>query len=186
MKCGKPESSGGLCPNCWSSKYMIDGIRSVFYFEGTVREAIHQFKYYNLRVISGELASILSNYLDFNYIESDVIIPVPLHNKRLRQRGYNQSELIASKLAKLRNIAIQTDALIRIRDNMPQVKTNSAEKRRKNVENAFICQPQLVGGKKILLIDDVCTSGATLESCATSLKEAGASSVWGLTIAREI
>ena len=78
------------------------------------------------------------------------------------------------------------DCLIRVRQAQPQVKAADVEERRRNVADAFVCRDERVKGKRIVLIDDVCTSGATLESCAAALKDKGATSVWGLTLAREI
>jgi ComF family protein len=185
-KCGKPESTGGLCPACWNSHLVIDGIRSVFHFEGTVRKAIHHLKYYNLKAISKDLALVLYDYISHNELNSDIIIPVPLHRKRLRKRGYNQSFLVAKELGMLTSISVITDSLIRIKEGVPQAKTKGIEQRKENVHDAFVCRETHVKNKKVLLIDDVCTSGATLESCAIALKDVGATSIWGLTIAREI
>jgi ComF family protein len=185
-KCGKPESSGGLCPGCWSSQSVIDGIRSVFRFEGTIRKAIHHLKYYQLKTISKDLALVLYDYIKLNKLNYEIIVPVPLHRKRLRQRGYNQSSLIANELGKLCNTLVKTESLFRVKDGIPQTRTSRVQQRRKNVANAFVCSDQYIDNKNVMLIDDVCTSGATLEACATALKAAGAASIWGLTVAREI
>jgi ComF family protein len=185
-KCGRPESSGGLCPGCWSTPPSIDGIRSVFRFEGVVRKAIHQLKYYDLKTISKDLAKILYDYITFNKLEYEVIVPVPLHKKRLRHRGYNQSLLIARELGKLTNNDVLTDVLVRVKEGVSQARTTGVQQRMKNVKDAFSYQGYSAMNRKVILIDDVCTSGATLESCAEALKSAGAETVWGLTIAREI
>jgi len=113
-------------------------------------------------------------------------MPVPLHPRRLRERGYNQSSLLARELGKLTKLPVIEDCLVRIKEAQPQVRAATVEDRRENVTDAFICQNKKVSGKQIILIDDVCTSGATLESCALALKSKGATSVWGLTLAREI
>ena len=89
QRCGKPESSGGLCPSCWGQQTKIDGIRSAFRFEGLVRQAIHELKYHNLKAISGCLAALIDNYLQENPVDGEVLVPVPLHHRRLRERGYN-------------------------------------------------------------------------------------------------
>jgi ComF family protein len=185
-KCGRPESSGGLCPGCWNAPLSIDGIRSVFRFEGVVRKAIHQLKYYDLKTISKDLARILYDYIAFNKLEYEVIVPVPLHKKRLRHRGYNQSLLIARELGKLTNNDVLADVLFRVKEGVSQARTTGVQQRVKNVKDAFSCNGHYTINGKVMLIDDVCTSGATLESCAQALKAAGAESVWGLTIAREI
>jgi ComF family protein len=186
QKCGKPESSGILCPACWGQQTDIDGIRSVFRFEGTVRRAVHEFKYRNLKSIAVCLAALMADYLRDNPIEGNVLIPVPLHPRRLRERGYNQSSLLAEKLGKLTALPVIEGYLCRLKDSLPQARTKNVEERRKNVEKAFSCQPGKLPEKTVILIDDVCTSGATLESCAAALKAAGAVSVWGFTLAREI
>lgn len=116
----------------------------------------------------------------------EALVPVPMHPRRLRERGYNQSRLLARELGNLTKLPVFEDCLIRVKEAQPQARTASVEGRRKNVADAFVCQNGKVTGKQIILIDDVCTSGATLESCASALKGEGASSVWGLTLAREI
>jgi ComF family protein len=112
-------------------------------------------------------------------------VPVPLHQKRLRERGYNQSRLLAQELGKLTKLPLVADCLIRERHAPPQARTANVAERRSNVANAFSCRDDRLRNKRILLIDDVATSGATLDACARALKEAGAISVWGLVLARE-
>jgi ComF family protein len=185
-KCGKPESSGGLCPTCWGQETAIDGIRSVFRFEGVVRRAIHELKYRNLKAISGCLAALMADYLKDNQVNGEVLVPVPLHMRRLRERGYNQSGLLARDLGKLMTLPVIDDSLCRLKDSLPQARTTTVEERRRNVARAFNCRDDKLSGRRVILIDDVCTSGATLEACAKAVKVAGAVSVWGLTLAREI
>ena len=185
-RCGKPQPSGTLCPGCAGWQTEIDGIRSPFRFDGAMRQAIHNLKYRNLRAIAVPLAELLSDYLVTNPVSGDVLVPVPLHRKRLRERGYNQSSLLARGLGKLINLAVVDDCLIRERHAFPQVRTTSVEERQSNVAGAFTCRDSSLRGKQVLLIDDVSTSGATLTACAAALKKAGASSVWGLVLAREI
>jgi len=186
QKCGKPESSGGLCPACWGQETAIDGIRSVFRFEGIIRQAIHELKYRNLKAISGRLATLMARYLRDNPVHGEVLVPVPLHLRRLRERGYNQSSLLARELGKLIVLPVVDDGLHRLKDSLPQARTTTVEERRRNVTNAFACRDDVLSGRSVILIDDVCTSGATLEACAKAVKSAGAVSVWGLTLAREI
>ncbi|GAH76011.1 unnamed protein product, partial [marine sediment metagenome] len=106
--------------------------------------------------------------------------------KRVRERGYNQSSLLVKELGKLTSLPVVNDCLIRQRHAPPQAKTSTVDERRSNVANAFICRDCRLQGKQVLLIDDVSTSGATLDACAAALKAAGATSVWGLVLAREI
>jgi len=143
-------------------------------------------KYHNLKAISSCLAELLADYLRLSPLPGEAIVPVPLHPRRLKERGYNQSGLLAKELGKLANLPVIQDVLIRIKEARPQVKASDVKERRSNVANAFICQDEVVSGKQIILVDDVCTSGATLESCALALKNKGAITVWGLTLAREI
>ena len=186
QKCGKHESSGVLCPVCWGRHTEIDGIRSVFRFDGTVRQAVHDLKYRSIKSMADCLAAAMADYLKENRMPGKVLVPVPLHPKRLRERGYNQSALLARKLGKLTLMEVTDASLYRTKDSLPQARTTSVDGRRKNVEKAFSCRNTDLSEKSIILIDDVCTSGATLEACAVALKVAGADSVWGFTLAREI
>lgn len=185
-KCGKPRPSGTLCSTCVSWQAEIDGIRSPFRFDGVMRQAIHQLKYRNLRALAEPLAKLLNDYLTTNPIPGEVLVPVPLHQKRLRERGYNQSSLLAKELGKLTNLPVVDDCLIRQRHAPPQARSSTVEERRSNVAGAFVCRDHRLQNKQVLLIDDVSTSGATLDAGAAALKAAGATSVWGLVLAREI
>jgi len=185
-KCGRPQSSTILCPSCVGWQAEIDGIRSPFRFDGVIRQAIHELKYRNLRAIAGLFAQWLNDYLITNPVPGEVVVPVPLHHKRLRERGYNQSSLLAQELVKLTKLPLIDDCLSRERHSPPQARTATVDERRINVANAFSCRDQRLKGKQVLLIDDVSTSGATLDACAQALKEAGATTVWGLVLAKEI
>jgi ComF family protein len=185
-RCGLPQSSAKICPACAEWEAEIDGIRSPFRFDGVVRQAIHELKYRNLRAIAGLFARLLNDYLIANPLPGEVLMPVPLHPKRFRERGYNQSQLLAQELAKLNKLPLIDDCLIRARHSPPQARTANASERRTNVADAFACRDRRLKGKAVLLIDDVSTSGATLDGCARALKEGGATSVWGLVLAREI
>ncbi|MCK4368341.1 MAG: ComF family protein [Dehalococcoidales bacterium] len=185
-KCGRPQSSVMLCPGCLGWQAEIDGIRSPFRFDGAIRQAIHELKYRNLRALAVLLAQLLDDYLAISPVPGEVLVPVPLHQKRLRERGYNQSRLLAQELGKLTNLPVVDDCLIRQRHAPPQARTPTVDERRSNVADAFSCRDRRLQDKQVLLIDDVSTSGATLDACARVLKEAGATSVWGLVLAREV
>ena len=186
-KCGKPQTNQMLCTGCMSWEADIDAIRSPFRFEGVIRAAIHEFKYRNLRAIAGRLAHLLDEYLiTSDPVPCEVMVPVPLHEKRLRERGYNQSRLLAKELSRLTGLPVNDGCLIRNCYNVPQAKTKNVEERRQNVVGIFTCKNKDLCDKKVLLIDDVTTSGATLNACAAALKATGVMSVWGLTLAREI
>jgi ComF family protein len=184
--CGRPQASGVLCSGCIGWQANIDGMRSPFIFGGVIREAIHQIKYRSLRAISELLAGYLGDYLADYPLTADVLVPVPLHSKRLKERGYNQSDLIATQLSKRIEMPVISDCLVRQRYALPQTKTNSVSERRQNVADTFICRDARLKDMRVILIDDVATSGATLNACAQALKASGTASVWGLTLAREI
>ena len=185
-RCGRPQASGIICPDCRRREGLIDGIRSPFRFEEAIRKAIHELKYRNLKAISPSLADLLAGYVGSNPVPGEALLCVPLHPRRLRERGYNQSALLAQELSNRTGLPVVEDCLIRVNQAQPQVRAADVEQRRRNVAGAFVCQDERVSGKQVILVDDVCTSGATLESCAVALKSRGAASVWGLTLAREI
>ena len=164
----------------------IDGIRSPLIFQKVTREAVHQFKYQNIRVMAAPLAGLLHNYITENPISADVLVPVPLHPRRLSQRGYNQSLMLARELGKLTGITVRSDILKRRINTPPQARTADSIERYRNMRGAFTSINGKLKDKRVLLIDDVSTSGATLDACASALKQAGAASVWGLTVAREV
>lgn len=185
-KCGLPQSGANLCSSCLGWQAEIDGIRAPFRFDGVMRQAIHELKYRNLRALAGLLARLLNDYLLGNPMPGEVLVPVPLHPRRLRERGYNQSQLLAQELGKLAGLPVADDYLVRQRHSLPQARASNVGERRSNVADVFSCRHHRLEGKQILLIDDVSTSGATLDACARVLKQAGAASVWGLVLAREI
>ena len=184
--CGVDNSPDRPCTNCPVFRPVIDGIRAPFRFEATIRSAVHQLKYRNLRALASPLAAMMADYLSENWLPHDITMPVPLHSNKLRERGYNQSELLAKELSKLTGIPTEKDCLTRHRHTPAQAMTKSREERQRNMAGAFACKNDNARGKKVLLIDDVATSCATLDACAAALKAAGAVSVWGLTLARDI
>ncbi len=184
-RCGIPQAGGKTCSDCKNLK-AIDGIRSPFKFEGVMRQAIHQLKYGNIRALMVPLGKLLYDFLVLNPIPGEVLVPVPLHPGRLRERGYNQSSLLARELSKLTGLPLLDDCLVRLRHTPPQAKTPTGAERRSNVESAFSSHDGKLRGKGVVLVDDVSTSGATLDACAQALKVGGVTSVWGLTLAREV
>jgi ComF family protein len=184
--CGRPQSQGVLCGDCRDTPAQIDGIRAPFVFEGIIRQAVHELKYRNLRALAPMIAGWLYDYLVENPIPADVLVPVPLHQKRLNERGYNQSALLAGELGKLSGLPVAANGLVRRRYAGPQARSTGLNERQMNVADAFNCPDNRFQGKQVLLIDDVSTSGATLNACAASLKVGGAAQVWGLVIALEL
>lgn len=154
-----------------------------FYYKDTVRRAILDFKYHNRVVFAETLAHFMLQRLQqIDEVKKlDLIIPVPLSTKRMRKRGYNQAGLLADFISRGLNIPCEFDLLIRTRDTRVQNRLNSIQ-RAQNVQQAFGCTEALEG-KSILLIDDIYTSGATLNSCAYALKNVGASKVIAATVA---
>jgi competence protein ComFC len=185
-RCGRPQPDGMPCPGCVNWQADIDGIRSPFVFDGVMRQAIHELKYRNLRALAAPLAGLLHDYLLANPVPGEVLVPVPLHRKRWRERGYNQSSLLARELGKLTDLPVVADCLVRQQHTPPQARAASVGERQRNVAGAFTCRDGRLRGKQVLLIDDVTTSGATLNTCAGALKSSGAASVWGLVMAAEI
>jgi len=164
----------------------IDGIRAPFLFEGVIRRAVHELKYRNLRALAPQLAGFLDDCLRRYSLPADVLVAVPLHPRRLRERGYNQSARLAGELGKLSGLPVAENALVRTTYAPPQVRSSGEAERQRNVAGAFACpRPGTVAGKRVILIDDVSTSGATLNAAAGELKDAGAASVWGLVLALE-
>ena len=175
-----PTIEPSLCPEAPSQ---IDDLRAVAWYEGTLREAIHQFKYRQLRGLRHPLGQMLGEYLHTHPLPVEVIVPVPLHPTRERERGYNQSQLLAEELGETVKLPVRAELLARTRATPPQVGLSLWE-RRENVRGAFLCPGLGPKEGRVLLVDDVCASGATMEACAQALYAAGAEGVWGLVLAR--
>lgn len=185
LRCGMPAGGGSICSQC-TKLVAIDGLRSPFLYRDLAREAIIQLKYKRIKALAEPLGQLLASYLSSNPLPIDTLVPVPLHPKRVRERGYNQSSLMVRELGRLTDLPVIGDSLVRLRNTAPQVRITGTEQRQLNVRGAFRCDDQGFQGRRVLVVDDVCTTGATLDSCALALKEAGAASVWGLTLAREL
>ncbi len=151
------------------------------FFEGAPRNAIHALKYEGKRRYALPLATRLALALAQTDYHADAVIALPLHAERLAWRGYNQSALLAEALAAHLKLPYLPNAVDRIQKTLPQVGLNRRQ-RAANVANAFQAAPDQVRGLHLLLVDDVATTGATLEACAAALKEAGAASICGLTV----
>lgn len=185
--CAQPNVNG-RCQWCLEHPTLIDGIRAPYLFEGPLREAVHRVKYQGWRAAAPVLGGLLAVYLDRDPFPTQptgqVLVPVPLHPRSLRSRGYNQSYLLAKEAGKLLDMPVRQDLLKRTKDSPPQVEARSREQRRANVAGSFGAAAA-VAGLSVLLVDDVATTGSTLSACATALKEAGAASVWGVVLARD-
>ncbi len=181
--CAAP-GADGLCT--WCSQYPrgFESLRAPYQFEGAIREAVHALKYRGMRAAAETLGGLMTEYLQQNPVQCNVLVPVPLHSSRLRSRGYNQSALLAREIGRRLDIPVQEDLLERLINAGPQVESQTREERRSNVAGNFACKSDATG-QAVLLIDDVATTASTLSECAQSLKEAGASRTYALTLARD-
>jgi ComF family protein len=164
------------------------GARSFGYYTAELSGVIRGFKFLGRRNLAGLLAPLLARVFHDTWTaeEFDLIVPIPLHARRKRERGYNQSELLARSLAGLVAVPCAKNVLVRTRPTLPQVGLSDA-RRLENVRGAFRCpNPVRAAGKRILLIDDVMTTGATAGSAARALLDAGALRVSILTAARAV
>jgi len=203
LGCGKLSEEGRFCKKC-RPEFSLKGVMVATHFEGPVKELIHHFKYESLK----DLKVLLSRFLVKRLKEGDnpqdfLIAYTPLSRARKRWRGYNQSELLAEKVAGETSLELVRDLLIKTKNTKPQIELKRKE-RLKNLRGTIMlnqkltdkipfpsCLPGLdpgssnyLKGKRILLVDDVVTTGATLNECAKVLRESGAKEVWGLVIAK--
>lgn len=179
-----------LCANCLTSPKPWDGIVFHGVYDDRLRDLILQFKFHSRLGLSDLLGSLLTQaYLRSRRDPPDCVVPVPLHPERLRKRGYNQGLELARPVATALGSPLLSGALHRPRPTAPQMSL-SARQRAENVRNAFIADEegsenrQLLRGKTVLLVDDIMTTGATLEACSHALLNAGAAGVTGLVLAR--
>jgi len=157
-------------------------LRSAAAYEGPLEKAIHRFKYEGRRPLAYPLALLLAERLAVEGLAAEAVTWVPLHPARRRRRGYNQAELLGRELARLWDLPT-VEGLERLRDTPPQVGLDRL-RRPANVGGAFAWSGRQLGRRALLLIDDVATTGATLDACAGALKAAGSGPVVGLTVAR--
>ena len=148
-------------------------------------QAVYALKYRNLRALAPVLGGLMASEVQNARLDVELLVPVPLHPRRLRERGYNQAELLAQQMGRRLGVPVAVRGLVRVRHTPAQARTENRETRRANVAAAFRARDSF-DGRRVLLVDDVCTTGATLEACAAALREAGAHEVWGVTLAREL
>jgi ComF family protein len=185
-KCGEPIANfQHNIQDCYDHLKNLKMIRSFSFYQPPLSLAIQKLKYNRDIGIAEVLANYLVELYNKNKVDIDMVIPVPLSQKRLHDRGYNQSFLLALPFSMIINKPINKQSLRRFKDTSSQVGLARHE-RLINVSKAFIADSDEVSGKNILLIDDVSTTGSTLEACASALKIAGAKDIVGLTLARAV
>lgn len=194
-KCSKPfpssltfqDISSILCPECRTEHSYFEKVFTPTLYEGIMKEAIHLFKYNKKMGILRLVREILNSYFDhadFPSFRLDLVIPIPLHRKKMRERGFNQAELIANTVARRFQIRLIKGNLQRVKATASQTAL-SKKARRKNVKESFkVKNKHQFYAKRILLVDDVYTTGATIKEAAKVLKKAGAKKIYALTLAR--
>ena len=181
--CGAETSEEAPCTTCEKISYHYSAVRSVCYYDGPIRQAILGLKYKGDMGLGEALASDLINLFCSLRWNVDVILPVPIGMTRQAERGYNQAALLAVPLALATETHYESKALRKVRLTRSQVGL-SREERVQNVAGAFHADSKIVANQRILVVDDVMTTGATLDACAVALKNAGAGEVYCLTLAR--
>ena len=193
--CGRPlpglarnEGEPLLCPACQERTYAFEKARSFALYEGPVVRAILLLKFEQIEPLGAWFAERLAELVtaEGETLAADVVVPVPLHRDRQRERGYNQAALLAKPLAKKLRLPHKAVLLTRTRAR-PDKQVLSLEERWESVRGAFATRPgSQVDNLRVLLVDDVLTTGATLDACARVLRDAGAKSVVALTVARAV
>jgi competence protein ComFC len=193
--CGRPlpglarqEGEPVLCPACQDRTYAFDRASSFAVYEGAVVRAILLLKFEQIEPLGAWFSERLAEMAnaDTTLLSADVVVPVPLHREREKERGYNQAALLSKPLAKRLRLPHKGVLLMRTRAR-PDKQVLSLEERWESLRGAFATRPgSQVDNLRVLLVDDVLTTGATLDACARALREAGAKSVIGLTVARAV
>jgi ComF family protein len=185
-RCGRPDSSmpgetDTPCVVCDAAPPAWDWALAGADYEGVVREALHALKFEGRRALARPLAALVLERVG-RRLDVDGLVPVPLAPARERERGFNQASLVAERLAKALRCPVRPGWLRRVRPTAPQSELGAAE-RRSNVRGAFAAAPA-VAGQRVIVVDDVLTTGATVAECARALRAAGAAWVGVLTVAR--
>ena len=185
--CGTPEVNG-LCDACAVSPPRYGKLRSIAFYHTTLQQAIHLFKFEKKRVFTQPLVQLINTHIpsDCDIAEYDFVLPIPIHKKRLRERGFNQAALLADGIAKAEDIPVLVDTLVRKRHTVAQSSLDSAA-RQQNIVGAFgVRNPDIISGKRLLIIDDVFTTGATIREAVSELWTADPAEIDVLTLARTL
>ena len=150
-----------------------------------IKKAIHRYKYDFVKELANPLGQLMIKKLNQQNIKDSILIPIPLHLKRLRWRGFNQADLLAQHIGKELNIPVINNLLIRTKHTLPQAKIENAQERQQNIKQAFALNLRtLFSGRSFILIDDISTTGATLKECAKILKPLKPKEIYGLVISK--
>jgi len=182
-RCGVELDSARRDCGCGARLRSLTRLRSAVAYEGPVEHAVHRFKYEGWRRLAVPLAALVAERLAVEGVSARWVVAVPLHPKRQRQRGFNQAELLAREVREQLVIGAPPGVLVRTRATPPQV-GHDRRRRFENVLGAFEWNGGPLAGESILLIDDVATTGATLDACASALRNAGSGPVTGVSVAR--
>ncbi len=185
-QCGYPQAHSlqhSACKFCRRYGQLLLNVRSYAFHEGCLRQAVLALKFKGKSNIAPFLGAWLASVLPAERPENAILVPVPLSEQRLKERGYNQAELLAKPVAARHRLPLQPDALRRVRTTQAQSRLTQFE-RQHNTAGAFVAQPAILAKRTVILVDDVCTTGATLTACAQACRLAGASAVWAITLTR--
>ena len=184
-RCGLPLWDGELCVACRNREYSFDQARAWARYSAELRQAILELKHRPNQSLGRALAKHLDDTYQAQGWDIDYLVPIPLASHRKKQRGFDQVELLAGPFAALARLDLRTDVLLRRKETDPQVGLTVVQ-RWKNLRNAFVADPKQIRGASVLLLDDIMTTGATLDAAARALKQAGAKQVFALTVARTV
>lgn len=185
-RCGAPGGTPDPCPDCREDPPSFDAARAVFEYAGTIPGLILRLKYARAWDLARPLGRLAAAAVVLAGEDPEVVVPVPLSPARLATRGYNQAWLLARAAARTLGVAARADALRRVRDPGPQGHHGRAE-RRDRVRGCFEARPDpVLRGRRVLLVDDVLTTGATAGECARALRSAGAARVAVVAVARAL
>ncbi len=183
-----PGARGRICGECRTERPAFSYARAATRYGEVVREALHAFKFGGRRALAAPLGDLVAGLAEADLPSGipDLLVPVPLHGRRERERGFNQALLLARRIGRAWARPVRGDVLTRSMATAPQTEL-SAEARLVNVRGAFsLRRPELVAGRHVTIVDDVLTTGATAAECARCLREGGAATVGVLTVARVI
>lgn len=207
LGCDQEEQTSFICPTCFEQmplnkktplKFNVQDnltglIATSYYNHPLIKQSVYRYKYDFIKNLSKPLGQLMAKRLIefYNIFDKNdlLLLPVPLHKKRLRWRGFNQAELLAIEIGQQLNIPVINDILIRSKHNSPQVNIKSSQQRKENIKQAFSLNngsPQINNfgtAPVFILIDDICTTGSTLKECAKALKPLKPKEIWGLVIA---